>query len=458
MTRIGPLWRTTAVRFAVGYAALFCLALGLGLGALYQGTIGVLERQRDATLESEVRALAERFRAGGPRALSRAIAERTGPEARGDTVYLLTGPEGRRLAGNLNAWPQEVGQQAGRIAFGVTKRDGEALTRRDVAAQAFRLAGGYKLLVGRDSGDLLEFRRRFQTVAIWVALGTVALALAGGAFAGRRVLARVAQAAEAGERVAAGNLDRRVPRSGRGDEFDRLADSVNAMLDRIEALMQGMRISTDSISHDVRRPLTRVRAELDLVLRRGDAGAAAEAAIGRALEEIDRATGILNDLLSIARAEAGVPSDQWRPLDLGQIARDAAELYAPVAEARGIALTVSAEPAPGQGEPQLLAQAAANLIDNALKYAPPGGGAVRVESGRTEGGPAYLAVSDNGPGIPEDRREAVTERFVRLDSARASEGAGLGLSLVRAVARLHGGRLDLSDNAPGLRARLCLPG
>lgn len=453
--RLPALLRTSAVRFAALYTVLFCIAMGLGLGAVYLGTITLVERQRTETISGEIRALSEGFRQGGVARLVRAVDDRSGPDARGDNVYLVTAPTLRPLAGNLSAWP-DAEPDGDWVSFPVQKRDGERLVDRQVRARVFHLPGGFRLLVGRISEDLLDFRRRFLQVSLWVAAGTIVLGLLTGLIFGRRVLRRVAVAAAAGERIAAGNLDSRVPIQGKGDEFDRLAGSVNAMLDRIEALMQGMRMATDSISHDVRRPLTRLRAELDLALRRELPEAEARAAMGRALEEIDGTVAILENLLKIARAEAGVPSGDWEEFDLGALAADAADLYQPLAEARGVRLSTDLAPMPFRGERQLMAQAVGNLIDNAVKFAPAGEGAVTVAlSG--EGEAAVLTVTDNGPGIPAADRARVTDRFVRLDAARADEGSGLGLSLVHAVARMHGGALELGDNAPGLAARLLLP-
>lgn len=451
--KIVAVWRTTAARLAAVYTVLFCLGLALGLIALYAGTIGVIERQRDVALKAEVRALSERFREGGTARLIPAIEARTGPQARGDAVYLLATPRGRRLVGNLTTWPREAAVE-GPITFGVSKRDGEGVVQRQVRALVFDLPRDYRLLVGRDSGDLQEFRARFLRVSLWIAVGAVVLGITSGVFMGRRVLARVAVAAEAGERISAGHLDRRVPISGRGDEFDRLAASVNGMLDRIEALMQGMRVATDSISHDVRRPLTRARAELDLALRRDLDTEQTQSAISRSLTEIDRATGLLAHLLDIARAEAGVPDDSWTDVDLARIVADAVELYQPIAEERGITLSVDTTRTKTRGEQQLLAQVVTNLLDNALKYAPAGDGAVAV---RVTADPVTITVSDNGPGIPADQHSVVTERFVRMDAARGGEGSGLGLSLVRAVVRLHGGTLAFADNAPGLIAKVMFP-
>lgn len=453
------LWRTTAVRIAVAYTAAFGLLMAVGLGSVYQGTIGVIERQTDATITAEIRGLAERFSDGGLPDLVAAVEARSGQDAPTDNVYLLVAPTLKRLAGNLSAWP-EVAVPDEWVAFPVTKRDGERVAQRKVRARAFVLPGGFRLLVGRDSEDQERFRLLFFEAALWVAAGTLVFGLVTGLLLGRRVLRRVDQTAAAGERIAAGNLDSRVPVTGRGDEFDRLAEAVNAMLDRIEGLLAGMRMATDSISHDVRRPLTRLRAKLDLVLRRqageGTGDPQAQADMAEAIGEIDATVQILENLLRIARAEAGVPAETWVELDLAALAGAALDLYQPLAEERGIAVELALAPAAVRGEPQLLAQALANLIDNALKYAPPGTGRVRVETDTGAQG-AVFAVTDNGPGIPAEAVDRVTERFVRLDVARESEGSGLGLSLVRAVARMHGGTLELADAGPGLAARIVLP-
>ena len=449
--RAFSVWRTTAFRFAVIYTFVFALAMALGLGTVYWGTIRVIELQTDSAIEGEIRALSERFQEGGLPALVQAVEARTGPDASADNAYLVVNPSQRRIAGNLSDWPGFAVYEDW-FSFPVTKRDGPDRRDRTLRARAFELPGGFGLLVGRDSETQSQFRRLFLQTVVWIGGAALLFGLLAGYLLGRQVLRRVDRAARAGEAIAAGNLDSRVPVSGAGDEFDRLAESVNAMLDRIEGLMAGMRIATDSISHDVRRPLTRLRARLEMA----QAGqGSAEEAMARATEEIDATVRILENLLKIAQAEAGVPGEGWADLDLAALAADAAELYQPVAEERGITLHVDTAPTPVRGEPQFLAQAVANLIDNALKYAPPGKG--RVDLRVLAGDAAVLEVTDNGPGIPEGDRERVTERFVRLDDARATEGSGLGLSLVRAVARLHGGQLVLQDNGPGLRAVLSLP-
>jgi len=449
--RAASVWRTTAFRFAAIYTFVFAVAMALGLGSVYWGTIRVIEQQTDAAINSEIRALSERFQEGGLPALVQAVEVRTGPDAIADNVYLVVGPGERPVAGNLSRWPQ-IAVYDDWFAFPVSKRDGPVRRDRILRARAFELPNGFGLLVGRDSENQSQFRTLFFQAVFWIGGAALLFGLLAGYLLGRQVLRRVDRAARAGEAIAAGNLDSRVPVSGAGDEFDRLAESVNAMLDRIEGLMAGMRIATDSISHDVRRPLTRLRAQLEMA----QAGqGSADEVMARATEEIDATVGILENLLRIARAEAGVPAGTWQELDLGAIVEDAVELYQPVAEERGIDLEAQIEPVMVRGEPQFLSQAVANLIDNALKYAPAGSGRVEVVVRKRD--QACLIVRDNGPGIDEADRKRVTERFVRLDDARATEGSGLGLSLVRAVARMHGGGLTFRDNGPGLVAEISLP-
>jgi signal transduction histidine kinase len=268
----------------------------------------------------------------------------------------------------------------------------------------------------------------------------------------RNLLRRLDQTNSSAAEIMAGNLTRRLPVSRAGDEFDSLAKNLNRMLDRIERLMKGMREVTDSVAHDLRSPLNRLRNRLEGMLKHLPQEAEAsemESAIG----EIDRLIATFNSLLLIAEAEAGLERSAMQRVDLSALARDVCELYAPVAEEGGLSLdTELAPPIEIDGNWNLLSQALANLVDNAIKYTP-AGGRVTIATGRNNGG-AVLSVADTGPGIPEEDRTRALERFVRLEASRNSAGSGLGLSLVAAVARLHEARLELSDNHPGLRASM----
>jgi signal transduction histidine kinase len=269
------------------------------------------------------------------------------------------------------------------------------------------------------------------------------------------MLRRVEAVSHTASEIIHGDLGKRVPLSGSGDEFDQLAANLNEMLDQIERLMAGMRQVTDNIAHDLRTPLSRLRSRLELTLLGvPDAERYAEA-LRQTIAEADDLLATFSALLTIAEAESGARGAPDE-LDLAEIVRSAGELYEPSAEEKGLRLTCVAQGAvPARGDRHLLSQAAANLLDNAIKYTPPGG---HVEIRATSlDGTAAIEVADSGPGIPPEQREAVQEPFVRLESSRSTPGNGLGLSLVRAVAKRHGGRLEIADNAPGLLARLVLP-
>jgi len=433
------IWRTTALRMAAIFILVFGLIITLGLVSVYQATVGVIERQTRQTIEADLNGLAAQYRAGGVARLKRVIDARVSAESRRDEVYMLSDESFSWLAGNLRTWPAGKPFEAW-FDFPVTRSAPSVRANPQVIAMSFELRGGYHLLVGRDAQSQAQFRALLINASVWIAAVTLVLVLATGLLLARRVLRRVDRAALAGQAVAAGNLDQRLPIAGSGDEFDRLAGAFNGMLDRIQALMSGMRIATDSISHDVRRPLTRLRANLERNLTDGAALPPAQAeTMGAALEDIDATVLILDNLLKIARAEGGVMGETWAEVDVAVIAEDAAELYAPLAEENGIELRLELAPLPLTGEPQLLAQAVTNLIDNAMKFAPQPDGVITIRTGvratgmTTDGqSGGFIEVRDNGPGIPAADRARATDRFVRLDDgSRATEGSGLGLSLVR---------------------------
>jgi signal transduction histidine kinase len=263
--------------------------------------------------------------------------------------------------------------------------------------------------------------------------------------------------------IMAGDLTGRLPVAGTGDEFDRLALHVNAMLERIEALMIGLKEVSDNIAHDLKTPLTRLRNRCEQALRSAKGEPDYRAALEATIAESDELIRTFDALLMIARAESGQARDNMTEFDAAEIARDVGDLYEPLAEEKGLALTVeAAAAAPVRGNRELVSQALANLIDNAIKYAGPnaklnGGAAAIVVRAGSEGDRITLTVADRGPGIPEADRGRVVERFVRLEQSRSEPGSGLGLSLASAVARLHGGELKLEDNHPGLRSTIELP-
>jgi signal transduction histidine kinase len=447
----GRLVRTHAFRLAALYFLVFASSVLGVLLFVYWTSADFVERQTEATLDAEVTGLSEQYAQRGLSGLVQIVAARSAGNRGDSMLYLVTDPDGRPLAGNLAGWPAGVPAHAGWLSF--TSQEGG---RRDPARGiVFIIPGGYRLLVGRDISDADAFRDRIKLTLLWSGLVALALGLLGGAAMSRKLLRRVELVNRTSERVMAGDLADRVPLEGTGDEFDQLAANLNRMLDTIERLMAAMREVTDNVAHDLKTPLSRLRARLELALLGPSDAALQHEAIRAAIEEADRLLGTFNALLSIADAEAGARRGQVGPLDLGEVAAEAAELYEPVADEKGFRLSLAAEPgAVIRGDRHLLTQALANLLDNALKYA--GGGAIDIRVWR-QGDRAYLEVADRGPGIPEADRESVFDRFVRLEPSRSTPGNGLGLSLVKAVARRHEGRVTLADNDPGLRVRLDFP-
>jgi signal transduction histidine kinase len=256
-----------------------------------------------------------------------------------------------------------------------------------------------------------------------------------------------------------GDLSGRLFVAGTGDELDRLAENLNAMLDRIEALMRGLKEVSDNIAHDLKTPLTRLRNRAEEALRAGKSETDYRAALESTIDESDALMRTFNALLMIARAESGHSRENMEEFDAADVARGVGELYEPLAEEKGLVLKVEApQPIMLSGQRELVSQAVANLVDNAIKYAVPDGGEGSIlVTAESEGERVLLTVADNGPGIPEADRPRVVERFVRLERSRSEPGSGLGLSLAAAVARLHGGELILADNRPGLKAVIALP-
>jgi signal transduction histidine kinase len=449
--QIRRLVTTHAFRLASLYFAVFAASVLGVLLFVYWMSADFVERQTQATLDAEIAGLAEQYAQRGLSGLVQIIAARSAGDRGDGMLYLVTNSQGHPLAGNITGWPAGTPVAAGAVAFNVevTDRDKGTKEHRPAQGTLIVIPDGYRLLVARDVSDASLFRDRIKTTLMWAGLVALAAGSIGGAVMGRNLLRRVEQVNRTAERVMGGNLSERVPRKGTSDEFDQLAANLNNMLDQIERLMAGMREVSDNIAHDLRTPLARLRARLELsLLGAPEASAAQTEAVRAAIDEADRLLATFNALLNIAEAESGARRNEAEALDLALTARAAAELYEPVAEEKGCALTVDVDPGIMiRGDRHLLSQAVANLLDNALKY---GGGEVRL-SAHQHDGRAALEVSDSGPGIPENEREAVFDRFVRLEPSRSTPGNGLGLSLVRAVARLHGGSVALADAQPGAR-------
>lgn len=296
-----------------------------------------------------------------------------------------------------------------------------------------------------------------RTSMVWIGALALLLALGAGLVMARHWLRSVDNVNKTAGEIMQGDMSRRVPVRGTDDELDRLARNLNAMLDRIEALMTGLRQVTDNIAHDLRSPLNRLRSRLEVTLMDDPEKAVYRQALGDTMREADDLLKTFNALLLIGEAEAGLEKSSLEQVDLSERLADVAELYEPAAEAQGLDLKI--EIADGlfvRGNASLISQAFVNLLDNALKYAP-GDGTVSIMAGLDEKGGPWVVVADTGPGIPEADRQRVLDRFVRLEGSRSTPGSGLGLALVSAVAKLHGARLELEDNQPGLIVRLSFP-
>jgi signal transduction histidine kinase len=448
-------FRTQAFRLAALYLFLFAGSVLALFAFIYWSTADFAEQQAEATVRAEIDGLREQYRHGGMPALIRVIAERSTGERGNAMLYLLANPLLEPVAGNLSAWPPVEESGKGWIIFPVELRRGEHREEHTARGAMFVVPGGFRLLVARDLGDANAFRTRIGRTLLYAGMLTLALGIAGGILISRNMLRRVEAVSETAGRIIRGDLTQRVPVAGTGDEFDALARTLNAMLDQIERLMVGMRQVSDNIAHDLRTPLARLRTRLEVALLEAPDAARYGDVMRETIAEAEALLSTFNALLSIAEAEAGAHRDELAEIDLSEVARSVAELYEPLAEEGGGQLLVSAaEPVRVRGDRHLLAQAAANLLDNALKYAP--GAPVQLCT-EAHAGEAILAVGDRGPGIPHEQRDSVFDRFVRLEASRSTPGKGLGLSLVRAVAHLHGGAVRLEDNGPGLRAVLVLP-
>lgn len=460
LRRFNAMVSSTAFRLASGTVALFLVIAALLIGFLFWQTNLVLTDQVITTITAEAEALQTEARGSPERVLVEAIAARSRPEGPG--LYFLADATGRKLAGNLSRSPPEIlaGTQGGvfRYRTDLSAPNWERLG----VAMSITMPRGELLVIGRDIEDQRAFADGVKRLFI---ASFCVLTLAGLVTAfliSRIVLKRIEAIDVASRQIMAGDFSRRVPLDGSGDELDGLATSLNAMLDRIEQLMAGLREVSENIAHDLKTPLNRLRNRVESSLRDPPALPAYREALERTIEDADDLIKTFNALLLIARLEASALDRSAEALDCGELVRDVAELYAPVAEEQGLALDIQATNGPMiTANRQLIGQAVANLIDNAIKYAPASHSkpehAVIAVSVMTVGAEIEITVSDHGPGIAPEHRDRALKRFVRLDESRSKPGTGVGLSLVAAVARLHGGRVSLEDNHPGLRVGLLLP-
>nr|WP_192928107.1 ATP-binding protein [Pyruvatibacter mobilis] len=446
---------TTTFRLALVYLALFLASASALLAYLYWNTAGFLARQTETTILAETSALVSQYDEGGRAALVHGVITKARDPRQ--NLYLLEDQNGEALGGNLTSWPLMASDTDGWLSFVYPRRtvEGEVEIHEAIAVMT-RLPEGMSLLVGQDIEERRQLEAQITNALGWAVGAMIVLGILGGAIISRNLVARIDDINRTAKDIMGGELSRRIPVTGAGDEIDQLAENLNDMLDQIERLMLGMRQVTDNIAHDLRSPLNRLRNRLEVTLMKPATQEEYAQALEKSIHEADELLGTFNALLLIARAEAGAARDGMDWVDLSALAQDAAELYEPVAEEAGLRLDLAIEPGiEYHGHRELLAQAIANLLDNAIKHAAhPGGigeGVIRLAVRSRGARGAEVSVSDNGPGIAPEDRERVLGRFVRLEQSRNTPGSGLGLSLVSAVTRLHGGALRLEDNEPGLR-------
>jgi signal transduction histidine kinase len=434
--------------------ALLFTGTSVGVLSGVKVVVGTLLDQRvDFTIDGETDRLRQILAQGGMRALADELSLRMASLQGRQRIYQLVDTSNMPLVGNLGEWPQVQAIANGRVRFTVPPHLDDAGSR--VRAVVLDLGDNGRLLVGRVQTDRAIFDRVVDRTMLGLGLVCLGLGVLVSLIMARMVLRRLDSINGTAEVILQGKLDGRVALSGNGDEFDQLAAKFNTMLERIDGLMAAMRDVTRNIAHDLRTPLNRLRNRLELAMLAAEKGTVDDAELAAALREADTIIATFNAVLRIAQVEGCISREQFKAVPADRVIADVADLYLPLADDQGVALDVVADPGLWvRGDSHLLFQAVANLVDNAIKYTPTGGAIHLIARGGQDG--VRVTVADTGPGIPASQREAVLRPFVRLDASRHQPGMGLGLSMVAAIVALHDARLELDDNAPGLRATIVL--
>ena len=415
-----------------------------------------MTEQMDDTIQAEIQGLAERYNQEGMAGLNALIAERVNrQQATGNSIYLLTTYTLEPLVGNLDRWPKNAKISDDWLEFSleINKQTNETHLAR---AKIFRLPGSYGLLVGRDIHQLTEAKRRILQALTWGLVMMVLLAFVGGLVLSRRTVRKIERINETARIIMSGDFSQRIPLTNRNDDFDQVADNLNQMLDRIQALMEDIRRVSDNIAHDLRTPLARLRQHLEQARLEEDPSSKSAQNLEQSIREADSLLTTFNALLRIARIEAGQMTAGFSQVNYHTLLQDIIEFYEPLIDDKEQSLSATLEPnIMSDGDRDLLFQALANLLENAIKYTPQMGSIsislIRVAMS------VIITISDNGPGIPEAERENVFRRFYRLDQSRTTSGNGLGLSMVAAVISMHKGKIELMPNNPGLKILITLP-
>ena len=450
------LFHSYTLRLALLYAVIYSTSTLLLFYFFYIFTATYMTEQMDSTIQAEIQGLAERYDQEGLQGLTELIAERINrQQATGNSIYLLSTFTLQPLVGNLDRWPKNASINNDWIEFGleINKQTNEIHLAR---AKIFILPGKYGLLVGRDIHQLVEAKRRIVQALIWGLAIMVLLAFIGGLLLSRRTVRKIERINQTAQAIMSGDLSRRVPDTGRNDDFDQLAGNLNQMFDRIQMLMEEIKRVSDNIAHDLRTPLTRLRQHLEEARLREDLSSKAGVNLEQSIKEADSLLTTFNALLRIARIESRQIKAGFCQVDFHTLLADIVEFYEPLSEEKHQNLKTNLDTnILSLGDRDLLFQAFANVIENSIKYTPDHG-TISV-SLTCPGNQLVIAIADNGPGIPASEREKVFRRFYRLDQSRGSSGNGLGLSMVQAVVGMHNGTITLEDNTPGLRTVIKLP-
>ena len=450
--RRNRLLRTSNFRLTVLYVGLFGASVCVILLVTYWAIAGLLAQQLEADIKLDLHDLQEEYRLGGLPRLQKTLEGRLHSRDHAD-YYLLQTRAGRRIAGNLPVMPPVRAWQNLPPPAGGSPGAEHAYIR---AHGVVLSPDGLFLLVGHDAHRLREVRALILDAFAWSLAATVILGVLGGIVMSAGMLRRIDAINRTSAQIMQGDLTRRIPLSGNDDEFDRLSENLNAMLDRIAALMQGLHQVSNDIAHDLRTPLTRLRQRLEGARASARSVEDFDTAVEAAISDTDAILETFSALLRIAQLEAGAQRASFADVSLSDVFTTVVDLYAPVADDRGRKLLSRIEPnIHVAGDRQLLTQMIVNLIENAFDHSP-GGRSIEVSLDAGSEGPIGR-VADNGPGIPPAERERVFQRFYRLDRSRSQPGSGLGLSLVAAIAQLHAIKVELSDNGPGLRVTLQFP-
>ena len=449
-------FKTSTFRLSALYLLFFSLSILAVLGYIYYNSVGLLQQQNEQTIKVEVTGLAEQYGAQGLQGLVDAINRRL--QQKSKMLFMLADPAGNYLAGNLHTPAIDKLPDNSWVDFALQEGDDDSVIGHQARAYNIQLPQNFQLMVGQDVEDLNLFQGVIRRALYWGLGLALVMGLGGGFFMSRNILRRVHAITETSRVIMEGDLTGRMPISGSGDELDRLSGSLNEMLGQIEKLMQGMREVSSNVAHDLRTPLTRMRARIEAALRE-DNLAEHKLTMEQTLADSDALLSTFNAVLSITQLESGEQRANLQVLDANDILEDVVELYAPLAEDNSGTLTLHSTPGLlVRGKRELMAQAVINLVDNAMKYGEGQSEGARIEvSGTKAGNEVVITVADKGQGIADKDKARVLQRFVRLDESRSKPGNGLGLSLVASVANLLNGKVILHSNNPGLRAELHLP-